>query len=73
VLGCTLGISANTDSIRQAKGIQTPIPLKQTNKHPESSENMPILLQEADLCFSKQNDPRNPKMCSKQSFVVATQ
>jgi hypothetical protein len=32
MLSCTLGISANTDSIRQAKGIQTPIPYKQTNK-----------------------------------------
>ena len=40
---------------------------------PESSENIPILLQEADLCFSKQNCPRNPKMGSKQSVVVATQ
>ena len=29
VLGCSLGIPANTDSIRQAKGIQTPIPYKQ--------------------------------------------
>jgi hypothetical protein len=32
VLGCTLGISANMDLICQAKGIQPPIPLKQTNK-----------------------------------------
>ena len=39
---------------------------------PESSENIPILLQEADLCFSKQNCPMNPKMGSKQSVVVAT-
>ena len=39
---------------------------------PESSENIPILLQEADLCFSKQNCPRNPKIGSKQSVVVAT-
>jgi hypothetical protein len=29
---------------------------------PESSENIPILLQVADLCFSKQNVIRNPKM-----------
>jgi hypothetical protein len=28
VLGCSLGIPANTDSIRQAKGIQTPIPYR---------------------------------------------
>ena len=40
---------------------------------PEGSENIPILLQEADLCFSKQNVIRNPKMGSKQSVVVATQ
>ena len=40
---------------------------------PESSENISILLQEADLCFSKQNDTRNPQMASKQSVVVATQ
>ena len=40
---------------------------------PESSENIPILLQEAGLCFSKQNCQRNPKMGSKQSVVVATQ
>jgi hypothetical protein len=40
---------------------------------PESSENIPILLQEDYLCFSKQNDPRNPKMGSKQSVVVAAQ
>jgi hypothetical protein len=32
VLGFTLGISANTDLICQAKGILPPIPLKQTNK-----------------------------------------
>jgi hypothetical protein len=40
---------------------------------PESSENIPILLQEANLCFSKQNCPRNPKMGSKQSITGATQ
>jgi hypothetical protein len=40
---------------------------------PESSENIPILLQEANLCFSKQNAPRNPKMGSKQSVIGATQ
>ena len=40
---------------------------------PESSENIPILLQVADLCFSKQNCLSNPKMGSKQSVVVATQ
>ena len=40
---------------------------------PESSENIPLLLQEADLCFSKQNCPRNPKMGSKQSITGATQ
>ena len=40
---------------------------------PESSENIPILLQEADLYFSNQNDLRNPKMGSKQSVVVATE
>jgi hypothetical protein len=39
---------------------------------PESSENIPILLQEADLCFSKQNVPRNLKIGSKQSIVVPT-
>ena len=39
---------------------------------PESSENIPIRLQEADLYFSNQNDLRNPKMGSKQSVVVAT-
>jgi hypothetical protein len=38
--------------------------------HPESSENIPILLHKADLCFSKQNDPRNPKMGSKQLFLA---
>ena len=37
---------------------------------PESSENIPILLQGADLYFSNQNDLRNPKMGSKQSVVV---
>ena len=40
---------------------------------PESSENIPIRLQEADLYFSNQNDLRNPKMGSKQSVVVATE
>ena len=37
---------------------------------PEGSENIPILLQEIDLYFSNQNDPRNPKMGSKQSVVA---
>ena len=37
---------------------------------PESSENIPILLQEANPYFSNQNDLRNPKMGSKQSVVV---
>ena len=40
---------------------------------PESSENIPILFQGADLYFSNQNDLRNPKMGSKQSVVVATE
>ena len=40
---------------------------------PESSENIPVLHQEADLYFSNQNDLRNPKMGSKQSVVVATE
>ena len=40
---------------------------------PESSENIPIMFQETDLCFPKQNVPRNPKMGSKQSVVVPTQ
>ena len=40
---------------------------------PESSENIPILLQEADLYFSNQNDLRNPKMGSKQSIPCATE
>ena len=40
---------------------------------PESSENIPILLQEAHLHFSNQNDLRNPKLGSKQSGVVATE
>ena len=40
---------------------------------PESSENILILLQGADLYFSNQNDLRNPKMGSKQSVVVLTQ
>ena len=39
---------------------------------PEGSENIPILLQEIDLYFWNQNDPRNPKMGSKQSVVVPT-
>ena len=38
-----------------------------------SSENIPILFQGADLYFSNQNDLRNPKMGSKQSFVVPTE
>ena len=37
---------------------------------PESSENIPILFQGADLYFSNQNDLRNPNMGSKQSVVV---
>ena len=37
---------------------------------PESSENIPILFQGADLYFSNQNDLRNPKMGSKHSVVV---
>jgi hypothetical protein len=41
--------------------------------HPESSENILILLQEVDLYFSNQNDLRNPKMGSKQSVVVPTE
>ena len=40
---------------------------------PESSENIPILLQEADLYFSNQNDLRNPKMGSKQSVTGPTE
>ena len=43
-----------------------------TTLRPEGSENIPILLQEADLYFSNQNDLRNPKMGSKQSVVVPT-
>ena len=39
---------------------------------PESSENIPMLFQEADQCFSKQSCPRNLKMGSKQSVVVPT-
>ena len=38
---------------------------------PESSKNIPILLQEADPDFSNQNDLRNPKMDSKQSVTGA--
>ena len=45
---------------------------KQKALRPEGSENIPILLQEADLYFSNQNDLRNPKMGSKQSVVVPT-
>ena len=45
----------------------TPLSLR-----PESSENIPILLQEADPYFSNQNDLRNPKMGSKQSVTGAT-
>ena len=37
---------------------------------PESSENILILFQGADLYFSNQNDLRNPKIDSKQSVVV---
>ena len=37
---------------------------------PDSSENIPILFQGADLYFSNQNHLRNPKMGSKQSVVV---
>jgi hypothetical protein len=37
---------------------------------PESSENISILFQGADLYFSNQNDLRNPKISSKQSVVV---
>ena len=39
---------------------------------PESSKNIPILLQEAGLCFLNQNDPMNPKMGSKQSVTGPT-
>ena len=39
---------------------------------PKGSENIPILLQEADPYFSNQNDLRNPKMGSKQSVTGAT-
>ena len=46
---------------------------KRKTLRPESSENIPILLQEADPDFSNQNDLRNPKMGLKQSVVVATQ
>ena len=46
---------------------------KDISLRPESSENIPIHLQEADPYFSNQNDVRNPKMDSKQSVVVATQ
>jgi hypothetical protein len=38
---------------------------------PESSENIPILFQGADLHFSNQNDLKNPKMGSKQSVTDA--
>ena len=40
---------------------------------PESSENIPILFQGVDLHFSNQNDPRNPKMGSKQSVTDVTE
>ena len=40
---------------------------------PEGAENIPILLQGADLYFSNQNDLRNPKMGSKQSITGPTQ
>ena len=40
---------------------------------PESTENIPVLLQEADLYFSNQNDLRNPKMGSKQSITGPTE
>jgi hypothetical protein len=40
---------------------------------PENSENIPILLQVADLCFSKQNVIRNSKMGLKQSVIGAPQ
>ena len=40
---------------------------------PEGAENIPILLQGADLYFSNQNDLRNPKMGSKQSITGAPQ
>ena len=39
---------------------------------PEGAENIPILLQEADLCFSNQNDLRDPKIGSKQSVTGPT-
>ena len=39
----------------------------------ESSENIPILFQGANLNFSNQNDLRNPKMGSKQSVTDATE
>ena len=38
---------------------------------PESSENIPILFQGADLHFSNQNDLKNPKMGSKLSVTDA--
>ena len=44
-----------------------------TPLRPESSKNIQILFQGAELYFSNQNDLRNPKMCSKQSVVVPTQ
>ena len=40
---------------------------------PESSENIPILFQGADLDFSNQNDLNNLKMSSKQSVPDATE
>ena len=39
---------------------------------PEGSENIPILLQEADPYFSNQNGLRNPKMGSEQSVTGPT-
>jgi hypothetical protein len=40
---------------------------------PESSENIPILLQVSDLYFYIQNFIRNPKMGSKQLIIGAPQ
>ena len=47
----------------------TMVPLLLLPLCPESSENIPILLQEADPYFPNQNDLRNPKMGSKQSVT----
>jgi hypothetical protein len=41
--------------------------------HPESAEIISLGFQGLDLCFSKQNCLRNPKIGSKQSIVGATQ